>query len=97
MENDGIFYDHLEYFTVIWYILWQFGNVVIILYIFPRFGIFCQEKSGNPEENRIRETLKQNHFEPRNFASLDLTVFFSRVSLSDSSATRCSPTYWAIY
>jgi hypothetical protein len=25
MENVGIFYDLLEYFTVIWYILWQFG------------------------------------------------------------------------
>jgi hypothetical protein len=48
MENDGIFYGHLEYFTVIWYILWPFGNVVLIWYIFPHFGILCQEKSGNP-------------------------------------------------
>jgi hypothetical protein len=48
MENDGIFYGHLEYFTVLWYILWPFGNVVIIWYISPRFGILCQEKSGNP-------------------------------------------------
>jgi hypothetical protein len=47
MENDGICYGHLEYFRVIWYILWPFGNVVIIWYIFPRFGILCQEKSGN--------------------------------------------------
>jgi hypothetical protein len=30
-----IFYGHLEYFVVIWY-------------IFPRFGILDQEKSGNP-------------------------------------------------
>jgi hypothetical protein len=30
-----IFYDHLVYFMVIWY-------------IFPRFGISYQEKSGNP-------------------------------------------------
>jgi hypothetical protein len=48
MENTGIFYGYLEYFTVIWYILWPFGNVVVIWYIFPRFGILCQEKSGNP-------------------------------------------------
>jgi hypothetical protein len=48
MENAGIFYGHLKYFTVIWYILWPFGNVVIIWYILPRFGILCQEKSGNP-------------------------------------------------
>jgi hypothetical protein len=39
MENDGIFYGHLEYFTVIWYILWPY---------FPHFGMLCQEKSGNP-------------------------------------------------
>jgi hypothetical protein len=39
MENAGIFYAHLGYFTVIWYILWPFGNVVVILYIFTHFGI----------------------------------------------------------
>jgi hypothetical protein len=42
MDIAGIFYGHLEYFTVIWYILWHFGNVVVNLYIFPRFGILCQ-------------------------------------------------------
>jgi hypothetical protein len=31
----------LEHFTAFWSILWPFG-------IFPRFGILCQEKSGNP-------------------------------------------------
>jgi hypothetical protein len=29
--------------TVIWYILWPFGNVAVIWYIFPRFGILCQK------------------------------------------------------
>jgi hypothetical protein len=61
MENAGMFSVHLEYFTVIWYILWSFnnvvviwyilwsfGNVVVIWYIFCRFGILYQEKSGNP-------------------------------------------------
>jgi hypothetical protein len=28
MENAGIFYGHLGYFTVIWHILWPFGNVL---------------------------------------------------------------------
>jgi hypothetical protein len=51
MENAGIFYGHLEYFTAIWYIVWSFGNVVVIWYIFPRFGILCQEKSGNPVQD----------------------------------------------
>jgi hypothetical protein len=38
-----------------WYILWLFGifnghllQFVVIWYIFPRFGILYQEKSGNP-------------------------------------------------
>jgi hypothetical protein len=48
MENAGIFYGHLEYFTIIWYLLWPLGNVVVIWYIFPRFGILCQDESGSP-------------------------------------------------
>jgi hypothetical protein len=43
MENVGILCGHLEYFTVICCLLWPFGNVVVIRYIFPRFGILCQE------------------------------------------------------
>jgi hypothetical protein len=39
----------MEYFTVIWYIVWPFGNVVVIWYIFLRFGILYKEKSGIPE------------------------------------------------
>jgi hypothetical protein len=35
-------------FTVIWYLLWPFRNVVVIWYIFQRFGILREEKSGNP-------------------------------------------------
>jgi hypothetical protein len=30
MVNVGVLYGHLEYFTAIWYILWPFGNVVVI-------------------------------------------------------------------
>jgi hypothetical protein len=33
----------LEYFTVIWYILWPFGNVVVIWYIFPRLVYFVKK------------------------------------------------------
>jgi hypothetical protein len=29
-------------------ILWPLGNLVAIWYIFPRFGMLCQEKSGQP-------------------------------------------------
>jgi hypothetical protein len=51
MENASIFSGHLEYFTVISYILWPFGNIVVIWYIFPHFGKLCQEKSGNPVQD----------------------------------------------
>jgi hypothetical protein len=49
MEKAGIFYGHLELFTVILYILWPFDNVVEIWYIFPCFGLLSQDKSGNPD------------------------------------------------
>jgi hypothetical protein len=39
-----IFYGHLVYFVVIWY-------------IFPRFGILYQEKSGNPVANDEKYTV----------------------------------------
>jgi hypothetical protein len=46
----------LVYFMVNWnilrlfgmYILRPFGNVVVICYNIPCFGILCHEKSGNP-------------------------------------------------
>jgi hypothetical protein len=44
-----------------WYILWQLGILdshlvhlrpfVVIWYIFPRFGMFYQDESGNPVLN----------------------------------------------
>jgi hypothetical protein len=49
MENIGIFYDHLVYFTAIGNILWHLVYFVVIWYIFPRFGILDQETSGNPD------------------------------------------------
>jgi hypothetical protein len=48
MEKVSTFVVHLEYITAIWYILCLFGNLVALWNIFPRFGILCQEKSGNP-------------------------------------------------
>jgi hypothetical protein len=48
IENVVIYSGHLEYFTTNGYITWAFGCFVLIWYIFPRFGILYQEKSGNP-------------------------------------------------
>jgi hypothetical protein len=44
----GTFYVQLEYITAVWYILGLFGNLVSSCYMFFHFGIFYQEKSGNP-------------------------------------------------
>jgi hypothetical protein len=45
----------LEYITAILYVVWLFSNFVVIWYIFPRFGILCQEKSGIPAQHRDRD------------------------------------------
>jgi hypothetical protein len=41
---------------VFWYVSWPFGNLVAIWYIFRRFGILGQEKSGNPSANGLDRT-----------------------------------------
>jgi hypothetical protein len=46
--------------TAIWYFLGPIDNLVVIWYILPRFGILCQEKSGNPvllHKDLIRDFL----------------------------------------
>jgi hypothetical protein len=52
MENIGILYGHLVYYTTIRNLLWPFG---IFCSIFPRFGILDQEKSGKLVRNHVRD------------------------------------------
>jgi hypothetical protein len=40
-----IIYVHLEYFTAIWYILWPFGNAVVI---YSTFWYFVTRKIWQP-------------------------------------------------
>jgi hypothetical protein len=42
----GVFYGYLVYFVASWYIY-----IMVIWYIFPRFGMLYREKSGNPASN----------------------------------------------
>jgi hypothetical protein len=53
MDDVGTFYGHLVFFTVFCYILRTFGIFfgvyLVIWYIFSRFGILYEEKSGNPD------------------------------------------------
>jgi hypothetical protein len=44
MENLGIFYDHLVYFTAIGNILWPFGMFDVLWYIFSVL-VFCTMKN----------------------------------------------------
>jgi hypothetical protein len=40
----------------------HFGKVVVIWYIFPRFGILHQEKSGNPAHDLKWTATKNERF-----------------------------------
>jgi hypothetical protein len=50
MDGVGIFYDHLVYFVAFWVCIFCGHSLysMVIWYIFPRFGMLHQEKSGNP-------------------------------------------------
>jgi hypothetical protein len=39
MDDVGLFYSHLVYFTAIWYILWPFGIFYDPLVYFSHFGM----------------------------------------------------------
>jgi predicted membrane-bound spermidine synthase len=45
MEKTGILYGYLEYIAAIWYILWLFGNLVTVRYIFSPVLVYCVEKN----------------------------------------------------
>jgi hypothetical protein len=45
----GLFYGHLIYFVAIWNIYVH----MVIWYIFPRFGMLHQEKSGDPDVHSV--------------------------------------------
>jgi hypothetical protein len=47
------YYGHLAYFKAIWYILRSF------FYIFPRFGMLYQEKSGSPGQTLKHDLLRK--------------------------------------
>jgi hypothetical protein len=36
MKNVCVFYDHLEYFTAIWYSLWSFGILFTFWYVWTK-------------------------------------------------------------
>jgi hypothetical protein len=50
MENVGIFYDHLQYFSSIWYNSWPFGMAGGHLVYISQFGMFGLRKrpGANP-------------------------------------------------
>jgi hypothetical protein len=59
IENVVKFYDHLEYFTAVWYNLQPFGVVCgHLVYIVSVLVCLDQEKSGNPAPNGHPEKSK---------------------------------------
>jgi hypothetical protein len=60
-------FGHVAYFTANLCILWSFGifcgrlvYFVVVWYIFPRFGLLYQEKSGNPDPSAPLHTYLVN-------------------------------------
>jgi hypothetical protein len=50
MENVGLFYDNLKYFSAIWYNLWPFGVACCHFVYFSGFDMCLdQKKSGSSE------------------------------------------------
>jgi hypothetical protein len=63
MENVYIFYYHLDYFTAIWYNLWQCDIVCGHLVYFSHFGIFGPGKIWQPcfpESKRAQKMCHEN-------------------------------------
>jgi hypothetical protein len=85
MENVALYSGHFEYFMTIGYIYWAFGNFVVIWYIFPRFGILYQEKSGNPalhDKFRLKPEKIMDHGSPSLISS---TVIKAEIDLKKMS------------
>jgi hypothetical protein len=62
MEDVGIFYGYLIYFTLIWYILCPFIWYIyfrVIWYIFPRYGMLHQENLATRATIEISPTDKR--------------------------------------
>jgi hypothetical protein len=90
MVNVGIFYDHLEYFTDIWYNLWPFGIVCGHLLCFSQFGMFGPRKIWQPcvfcnvlNLNRVfvapgTDVMILKMFSPKNLAKI--LAFFARTA-----------------
>jgi hypothetical protein len=76
MEDVDKFYVHLVYFTAICNILLPFGNLVVICYVCPRFGIFYQQKSGNPAADDIFKVIFGSVEDMTSYHFLTGNVFF---------------------
>jgi hypothetical protein len=96
MEDVGIFYGHLVYFTAFWYILPAFGifcchlvYFMVIWYIFHCFGMLYKEKSCN-------SAIKNRQYKIKILTVLSRTTFvilrFHPSNYLSSPATRPSST-----
>jgi hypothetical protein len=56
------------------YVFRPFGNLVVIWYIFQRFGIFHRQKSGNPDDN------KRHFVRERPFSAVRANIIETRVA-----------------
>jgi phosphotransferase system glucose/maltose/N-acetylglucosamine-specific IIC component len=52
-ENVVIFYDHLEYFTAIWYNLWPFGIFCGYLVFFTFWYVWTKKNLATLNDRRL--------------------------------------------
>jgi phosphotransferase system glucose/maltose/N-acetylglucosamine-specific IIC component len=58
IENVVICYDHLEYFTAIWYNLWPFVYFVVIWYIFMLWYVWTKKNLATLRANAKTKTKR---------------------------------------
>jgi hypothetical protein len=68
----------------------HFGNLVAIWYIFPRFGVLCQEKSGNTktEDSSENAFLGKEQLPPK----IGSFIKYPRVKRTRTIHPRANPT-----
>jgi hypothetical protein len=82
MENVGMFCDHLEYFTAIWYNLWPFDIICGNLDYCSPFVIFGQRKIWQPCYLQILQTWWASpsvHIYPLNYRDTCTCTFLAPV------------------
>jgi hypothetical protein len=63
--NASMFYDHLDYFTSIWYNLWPFGTVCChLVHFFPFWYVLATKNLATLYRNNVEKATKRTKKQP---------------------------------